>query len=147
MDVPGKDSQVKTTTGGPSIPAPQSSVFGGAVDKEREVIAGVSEVGREMEKVPEEIERAGVTLIRKETIEIPPAVRKLGIKPVGPATPVPTTPTLVLPLSDQQIIASSNVPVTTALRWLATWCLRQLKKVHLVIKKFHGQVIRVVTKY
>lgn len=122
-----------------------SLTTGGGAEKEREVTTGTSEVGREMEKVPEEIEKAGVTLVRKETIEIPPAVRKLGVKPVGPATPVPTTPTVVLPLSDQQIVAAG--PVTAAISWLAAWCLRQLKKAHLVLKKVHGKIIRVVIKY
>lgn len=46
----------------------------------------------------------------------------------------PTNPTVTLPLTDDQIQAGLHHKVFDALRWLAEWCVRQLKKMHKTVK-------------
>ncbi len=102
------------------------------------------EVSKELE-IPEEVEKAGVMKV-SETIELPPDVKKLGITPSGASTPITATPVLpevILPISDQQIIVGLHAKVTSALKWLSTWCIRKLKKAHIALKVMHGKIIRI----
>ena len=83
-----------------------------------------------------------------DTIELPPDVKKLGVTHTGPSvpiTPVTTTvlPSVALPISDNQVVAGLHAQVVSALRWLAEWCMRRLKKAHIALKEAHGKVMRV----
>ncbi len=94
-----------------------------------------------------EVENAGVEVI-KDTIELPPDVKKLGVTPTGSSAPVVTTTTLpqiVLPISDQQVEAGLHAQILSSLRWLAVWCIKQLKKAHIALRNIHGKIIRVKT--
>lgn len=119
-------------------------------EQEPRVVAeteGVKEVSTEIE-IPPEIEKTGIT-IRKETVEIPPDVAKLGLKPSGTSIPMATgkpTSAVVLPIADSQVLEGIHAKISTAIRWLAEWCLRKLKKAHIVLKKVHGKVVRVKDK-
>lgn len=122
-----------------------------SVDKEHEVVQVVpgemaQEISQEVE-IPKEVERMGVTKIREE-IELPPDVKKLGVAPSSSTVPVATTilPQIVLPISDQNVLVGLHAKVTIALRWLAVWCIRKLKKAHLTLKVIHGKIIRVRVK-
>lgn len=105
----------------------------------------VSEIGQEVE-LPKEVERAGVEVL-KETIELPPDVKKLGVTPTGPSAPAAaaTIPPVVLPISDQQVVAGLHVQILNSLRWLAEWCIKKLKKAHITLKNIHGKIIRIKT--
>lgn len=126
-----------------------SSIAGSAVGKERELIGQgttevVSEISQEVE-LPKEVEKAGVEAL-KDTIELPPDIKKLGVTPAGPTTPVAITvplPKVVLPISDQQIVAGLHVQIINSLRWLALWCVRKLKIAHIKLKEIHGKIVRV----
>lgn len=96
-------------------------------------------------EVPKEVEKVGVE-VRKETIELPPDVKKLGVTPSGASSPfssIPSSPKISLPISDSQIMAGLHAQVTSALHWLAVWCLRKLKKAHIILKVIHGKIVRV----
>lgn len=102
----------------------------------REVI---EEVGKEIEP-GKEIEKAGVEL-KKEEVKVPPSIEKLGVRAVGPAAPSPP-PTISLPLTDDQVVGGLTVPLLFSLRWLAEFCLRQLKKAHIGLKRISGRIVR-----
>jgi len=131
------------------IPPPASSVISSSVGKEQEAVKitaaeAVSAVSAEA-TLPEEVEKAGVQIV-KETIELPPDVKKLGVTTTGPSVPVTTTaaiPQVTLPISDQQVVAGLHAQVLSSLRWLAIWCIRRLKKAHIALKKIHGKIVRV----
>ncbi len=141
----------KTTSTNSATEQKQSSFpMGGASSKEQEVRNAAksehfAEVSPKME-IPKEVEQAGVTKIG-ETIELPPSVGKLGVTHAGPSVPVvsPSETSVKLPISDQQVLAGQKAPITDALRWLATWCVKQLKKAHLTVKVIKGRVVRVKT--
>ncbi len=104
----------------------------------------LQEVSKEPE-IPKEVEKAGVMKV-SETIELPPDVKKLGVVSSGASTPITTTqvlPKVVLPISDQQIIVGLHAKITSALKWLSTWCIRKLKKAHIALKVIHGKIVRI----
>jgi hypothetical protein len=104
----------------------------------------VSEVTSEVE-LPQEVEKAGVVSF-KETIELPPDVKNLGVTQTGASTPLQSTPALPqvdLPISDSQVVVGLHESIGNAFRWLATWCIKKLKKAHVALKVIHGQIIRV----
>ncbi|MBI2617706.1 hypothetical protein HYW55_06235 [Candidatus Gottesmanbacteria bacterium] len=105
----------------------------------------VSEVSQEVE-LPKDVERVGVVKF-SEKVEIPPDVAKLGVTQSGPATPVQTTSqasqVVVLPITDEQVISGLHAQVTSALKWLSVWCLKQLQRAHITLKVIHGKIMRV----
>jgi len=128
-------------------PAPQPTSPGLGI-KEREVFARqdemqLEEIRKELELTPE-VKEAGVE-VKREEIELPEPVKKMGVVPTDIAQPV-TPPTINLPLTDDKIVTGFGAPIITSLRWLVEWCIRQLKRVHVKLKKIHGQIVRVVTK-
>jgi hypothetical protein len=104
----------------------------------------VSEISTEIE-IPHEVVSIGVVQTA-ETIELPPDVKNLGMTQVGAATPVTpaaaVTP-VTLPLSDAQVVTGLSANVSLAIRWLAVWCTKKLKKAHVVLKVVHGKIVRV----
>lgn len=82
---------------------------------------------------------------RAETIELPPDLMKLGLKSVS-NTKFPGYKNIKLPLSDEKIIVGQKAPITSSLRWLATFALYILTQAHLGLKVIHGHVIRVLKK-
>lgn len=139
-----KDDNNKTT---PVSQTPVSSTSG----KEKEAFPSsasenISSVAQEV-VLSKEVEKAGVEVI-KDTIELPPDVKKLGVSTVGTSAPVAVTATLPpvsLPLSDQQVILGLHAQVISSFRWLAVWCVKQLKKAHIALKNIHGKIVRVKT--
>jgi hypothetical protein len=131
------------TKGVPDPVKPQTSR--GLGEKEKETIVTkevIREVGKEIE-LPKEVEEAGVEL-KKEEVELPPPVQELGVKLTGPAAPSPPPAvTATLPLSDDQVVKGLAAPILSSIRWLAEFCLKQLKKAHIGLKKVHGKIVRV----
>lgn len=106
----------------------------------------VSDITHEVE-VSKEVEKAGVEAL-KDTIELPPDIKKLGVSHAGPTTPVAVSaslPQVTLPISDPQIVAGLHAQIISSLRWLAIWCVRKLKIAHIKLKEIHGKIIRVKT--
>ncbi|MFH0864391.1 MAG: hypothetical protein V1858_04900 [Candidatus Gottesmanbacteria bacterium] len=129
----------------PSAAKPQGTSIGA---KEKEIFAqqdetALEELRKEMELAPE-VKEAGIE-VKKEQVEISEPVQKMGVVPSDinqPVTPI----TANLPINDDKIVTATTAPVITSLRWLVEWCIRQLKKVHIRLKKVHGRIIRVVFK-
>jgi len=111
-----------------AAPLPPPSA-GAGLQKEKELLAKhdeklIEELGREIE-LEKEVQEAGVEKIGEEII-LPEPVKKEDVKIVGPGTPLePMAPSL--PLNQKQIKIALHQKITEAIRWLAVWCLRQLK--------------------
>lgn len=99
--------------------------------------------GQEFE-LPKEVISAGVR-VHPTTVPIPQSVSQMGVKPAGGNIPVQTTTTVVLPLTDDQIALGLHESLTNSLRWLAEWCVRRLKQLHIAVKTIHGKLIRVTS--
>ena len=93
--------------------------------------------GNEMQ-IPKEVASAGVR-VHPTTIAIPQSVAQMGVKPTGNNIPVQTTTSVVLPLSDDQIATGLHQSMTNSVRWLAEWCVRRLKQLHVAVTSTHGK--------
>ena len=141
-------AQNTTSTDDNKIPTVVPSAASSAIGKEREgpplsTSEVISEITQEV-PLSKEVERAGVEVV-KDTIELPPDVKKLGVTPTGASTPVAATtlPQVVLPISDQTVVIGLHAQILSSFRWLAVWCLKRLKKAHIVLKNIHGKIVRV----
>lgn len=131
----------------PSSPTPISS----SVGKEKEAFPlasteNISVVSQEV-VLTKEVERSGVEAI-KDTIELPPDVKKLGVSPMGTSAPVTVTtalPPVTLPISDKEVVEGLHAQILSSFRWLAVWCVKQLRKTHITLKNIHGKIVRVKT--
>lgn len=79
---------------------------------------------------------------RKDTIEVPPDLKQMGVMPTGQAT-VTAHSTVPIPLTDEKIIKGIHEPLTSSVRWLAEFCLYILKSAHITLKEMHGKPVRV----
>lgn len=79
--------------------------------------------------------------------EIPREVERAGVKHAGPSVPFGAVAKkkakVNLPLTDDQIAKGLHAHIWQSVRWLAVWCVRQLKKLHIIVKEKHGRLIRV----
>lgn len=80
--------------------------------------------------------------VRKDTIEVPPDLKKIGVVSTG-TTQFPAYQSIVLPMSDEKVEAGLHAPITSSIRWFAELCLFILKQAHLTLKKIHGKIIRI----
>ena len=109
---------------------------------ERTSVSIVPEMGSSSE-LPKEVASAGVT-IQPTTIPIPKPVAQMGVTP-GPANiPMPTAGT-TLPITDEQIAQGLGKSIKESFRWLAEWCVRRLKQIHIGLQSIHGKLVRVQT--
>jgi hypothetical protein len=83
--------------------------------------------------------------VRKETIELPPDLKKMGLQSSS-STNFPSYQTVVLPISDDKVYQGLHAPISSSLRWLATLAIYLLRKAHLTLKVIHGHVIRVMRR-
>ena len=83
--------------------------------------------------------------VRSETIQLPSDLKKMGLKPAT-ATSFPSYQSVTLPISDDQVYAGLQAPISSSFRWLAEICLFLLKRAHLTLVSIHGNVVRVVKK-
>lgn len=101
----------------------------------------LEEIVAEVELEPE-VEAAGVEK-KSERVTLPPDVKKMGVTPVGPSQKVVATSTSVkLPLTDDQVTTGLHAQIISSIRWLAEWCVRQLKKAHFHLRVIAGHTIR-----
>lgn len=83
--------------------------------------------------------------VRKETIEVPPDLKKMGIRSSG-FSKFSNYKNISLPISDDKVIQGLHAPIYSSLRWLATLALYLLQQAHLTLKVVHGHVIRVIKR-
>lgn len=114
-----------------------------SLPKEAEPIASEKfEIEEPVEDNVEEEVRPFVSS-RAETIELPPDLKALGLEAVTHSK-FPSYKNIKLPLSDEKIIVGQKAPITSSIRWLATFALYILAQAHLGLKVVHGRVIRVL---
>ncbi|MEK7593036.1 MAG: hypothetical protein AAB508_06685 [Patescibacteria group bacterium] len=99
------------------------------------------EVGKDV-PLPKEVISSGVKM-QPVSVTLPQSVSSLGVKTVGNAAPVSATPSVILPLTDDQITIGLHKGVSDSIRWLAEWCVRRLRQVHLAIRSIGGKTVRV----
>lgn len=114
--------------------------------KEREpgglgIEPAVKDVSGQEIALPKEVAAAGVK-VHPTSVTLPQPVSQMGVTPTGQTSPPPTI-TVVLPLTDDQIVQGLTQSITSSLRWLAEWCVRRLKQIHLELKAIHGKIMRV----
>lgn len=125
---------------------------GGIGTKERELFQRqdelqLSEIRKDLE-LGAEVKEAGVEALTHEEIELPPSVKEMGVTKIPEQANLPQAAPVLVPLADEQILQGTSpvAPVWASLTWLAQWCLRQLKKAHVKLKKIHGKIVRVVVR-
>lgn len=130
----------------------QLTGYGGSYARETEPIVKKREaVGNAFEQAPlnEVVEQepspdvAPYVTVRKETIELPPDLKKMGLKPAT-ATSFPSYQSVALPLTDDKVYVGLQEPINSSFRWFAELCLFLLKRAHLTLINIHGKVIRVI---
>lgn len=118
---------------------------GTSVGVNKEIEGGRGELpfrpaGSETELSPEVVS-SGVK-IHPTIIPIPPSVSQMGVQPAGQNVPA-ILPVITLPISDDQIVKGLKQSVLSSWRWMAEWCVRRLKQVHMGLKNIHGGITRV----
>lgn len=154
-DLPNQTNQSsKATTIGAS-PTAQSTIKKGEYQsipsketepvftKDRVSAEQIEEVGQEVEVSPE-LEQWGVQS-KTQRIDVAPDMQAMGVAAVGPAQSVVQASGPKLPLTDIQIESGLHAQIFSGLRWLAEWCVFQLKRAHIHLKKIHGTVMRELT--
>lgn len=142
-----QDNNIQTSTTSDNTVNP-AAVAGATVSKEHEQPISAAETAQPISheiEIPPEVEKVCVRVTR-ETIELPPDIKKLGVAPSGAAAPaakIAAIPAVVLPISDDKVITGLHVQILSSLHWLAVWCMKKLKKAHIMLKVIHGKIIRV----
>ncbi len=103
---------------------------------------------KELKEQLAELEKeAGVKEIKGE-IELPEIVKNEGVEVTGEVVPIPTEPSITLPLDDQKIykivknFRRLHQNVKNSVTWLAWWCYRQLQLIGVKLKEVHGKIVR-----
>lgn len=107
------------------------------VDKEKEMPKPAEEPITDVKEheIPKELKEHVVKT--KEEIEIPPDLKKMGVStpPASAKVSDVVTGAVKLPLTDDEIEQGVHMKVMNSFRWLAEWCLKQLKKAHIQLTK------------
>ena len=132
----GQDQNQKNSTA--------SQPVSSGINKEREMPKTTDEPLIEVREheIPKEIQ--GHVVKTKEHIEIPPDLRKMGVAapPVASSVSDVAVKSVKLPLTDDQIEEGLHTQILSSFRWLAEWCLRQLRKAHIHLKKIGAHFVR-----
>ena len=98
------------------------------------------EIGRDID-LPTEVAASGLT-VQPTTVTVPPSVATLGVKATDDTDMGAAVQPVAFPISDDQIAQGLNQGITSSWRWLAAWCVRKLKQLHIIIKSVGGKVVR-----
>ncbi len=96
----------------------------------------------ENEKIDKEVKP--YIKVKKETIKLPPDLKKMGLQPTTSAK-FTKYQNIKLPISDEKVLKGLKSPITSSLRWLATFSEYILKQAHLNLRKIHGRVVRIIS--
>lgn len=123
------------------VPAPPPSITMGGKEGEVASVAPpelpLKAVAQEV-VLPKEVASHGVSAT-PHTITLPLPLIQAGVQAVGAHASVhPIASTGIhLPLTDDEIAKALHASVTTSVRWLAEWCVRQIKMVHSTVSNSH----------
>jgi hypothetical protein len=104
-----------------------------------------SPIHEAIEKQEVEPDVAPFIEVKPQNITVEPDLKKHGLQPIE-KTKYKDFQNVVLPLSDEKIEKGLHEPVTSSLRWLATFATYLLHQSHLKLKVIHGKVVRVFQK-
>lgn len=146
-DLPDPASQGNPKSQIPNPKVDNATVTGiGIGTKEVEPGGALSEAtqgaGSSESMLPKEVTAAGVR-VHPTSIPIPQPVAQMGVTPAGKNVPPPPVPAVALPLTDDKIAEGLKQTITSSWLWLAHWCLKKLKQIHLGIQSIHGKTVRV----
>ncbi len=79
---------------------------------------------------------------RPETVKLREELSKIGIHATG-STQFPSLQNVVIPISDDKVLSGLHAPITSSLRWLATFAVYLLKRAHIALKVVRGHAVRV----
>lgn len=113
-----------------------------SLPKEAEPINKEFEVKEVVEHKAEEEVRPFISP-RQDTIELPPDLKKMGLQSTS-SSQFLSYQNIKLPISDEKVFMGLHAPITSSIRWLATFAVYLLARVHLGLKIVHGKVIRVL---
>lgn len=99
-------------------------------------LGGIKELGQDID-LPKEVSAVGVS-IHPTTVVLPPGVSQMGVTPTA-SVPSLQTPSVALPLTDDQIVLGLKQSVSSSWRWLAEWCIRRLKQIHKSLTSVRGK--------
>lgn len=102
------------------------------------------EVQETVEYIPSE-ELGGFITHRPETIKPAEELSTIGVQATG-STQFPSLQNVIAPISDEKILVGLHAPITSSLRWLATFAVYLLKRAHIALKVIHGHAVRVFKK-
>ena len=82
---------------------------------------------------------------RAETIKLPPDLKKMGVQ-ASSTSQTTGYQNVRIPISDDKVLVGMKAPITSSLRWLATFALYLLHQAHLSLKVIHGHAVRIFKK-
>ena len=118
-----------------------------SLSKESEPGFGSNESVDEIQEVVEhepDAETKSFISPQSDTIKLPPDLIKLGVKSSNNNNNFPTYQNVKLPISDDKVIIGLHSPISSSLRWLATFATYLLARAHLGLKVVKGHVVRVL---
>ncbi len=118
----------------------------GTVSKEQELSAKKKDSLVMTEIVEKEIapEISQFIQTRQEEPYISPDLQRAGVKKNITVPLYAGQKTIILPLTDDMVEKGLHAPLTSSFRWLAEWSVFLLKKAHIVLRKVHGHMKRVI---
>ena len=132
----------------PASTASADPVSVGSVAKEYESPVSPDIKPEEIQEYQVSKEVSAHVQIRTEKPDIPPDLIQIGVThaPSDQNMSAPVSNQVSVPLNDDQINDGLHHPITDSIRWLAEWCLVQLKRAHVHLTKVKGRYIRVLEK-
>lgn len=104
----------------------------------------------EMHEVVEHEPEPEVSPFVQQTAQVAPLVdqelQDAGVEAVGEPVQYPTHTIVHVPLTDDQIVSAKKLSSSSALRWLAEWCMYLLRRGHIRLKIAHGKAERILEK-
>jgi hypothetical protein len=101
----------------------------------------IVDLGRELD-LPKEVTAAGVSQ-HPTVVSLPHPVAAQGVQPAGQNVTSGSGATVTLPLTDEKIEEGLHAGIGSSVRWLAVWCVRQLKRMHIGLRKVGAAWVRV----
>lgn len=87
--------------------------------------------------ISQDLQEAGVKTEKSEAIKIPEEVAQAGVTPAGAAAPLPTEPTVSLPMSEEKAkgYLGIHTRVKKSVTWLAMLIMKHLQRLRFQRKK------------
>ncbi|HLD26462.1 MAG TPA: hypothetical protein VJB63_00675 [Patescibacteria group bacterium] len=81
---------------------------------------------------------------RQEEPRISSRLQKVGVENVATSPRYAVQKKIILPLTDDMVERGLHAPITSSFRWLAEWSVFLLKRAHIMLKKVHGHMKRII---